>query len=272
MHLCFTLNSLISLFLSGIQLPMEYREFLNSLQKAIVFTFLILFAFYAQAEIAPDIKHIEPPGSILFVGNSLTRGNEGIYEHLKQLLAESGQAPAAEIYNITKNGAALLELSAQANQLIAAKRWGAVVLQEYSNTPVENYDAFTRGVQSMMLDIRMQRAQPVLFMTWAYNEQPEMTIQLRDAYVLAGNQFKALVVPVGLAYAKAVEALPQVSFYLDDRHSTLAGTYLASCVFYTSLFGQPSSGITYTAGLPKELAEKLQAIADETVKAFYSAG
>ena len=171
---------------------------------------------------------------------------------------------------MTKNGATLLELSTPANQLIAAKRWGAVILQEYSDTPIANYDGFIKGIQSMMLDIRMQRAQPVLFMTWAYKDTPEMTTELRDAYVLAGNQYKALVVPVGLAYARAVEALPDTAFYTDDRHATLAGTYLATCVFYSSLFGQPSSGTSYTAGLSVELATSLQRIADETVNEFYT--
>ena len=238
--------------------------------KVLMMLCLALFANHSLAKIAPEVNRIDAPASILFVGNSLTRGNDGIYTHLKNLLAHTAQKPEVAIYNMTKNGATLLELSTPANQLIAAKRWGAVILQEYSDIPVANYDGFLKGIQSMMLDIRMQRAQPVLFMTWAYKDTPEMTVELRDAYVLAGNQYIALVVPVGLAYAKAVEALPDTPFYTDDRHATLAGTYLATCVFYSSLFGQPSSGTSYTAGLPVELATSLQRIADETVNEFFN--
>src|SRR5258708_12191459 len=44
-------------------------------------------------------------------------------------------------------------------------------------------------------------ARPVLFMTWAYADAPEMTAQLAEQYTIAGNAHGALVIPAGLAFA-----------------------------------------------------------------------
>jgi hypothetical protein len=54
---------------------------------------------------------------------------------------------------------------------------------------------------------------------------------------------------------------------MDDRkHPTLAGTYLAACVFYAVLNENSPEGIAYTAGLDPVDAAFLQHIAWETVK------
>jgi hypothetical protein len=41
-------------------------------------------------------------------------------------------------------------------------------------------------------------------MTWAYADKPQMTAQLAEAYTKAGNANKALAIPAGLAFAKAL--------------------------------------------------------------------
>lgn len=76
-----------------------------------------------------------------------------------EALTASGK-PSKQIFNHenTKGGAKLGELGSQANQYIAARAWDVVVLQEYSNLPVEDYMAFYNGVESLMLGIRGQRA------------------------------------------------------------------------------------------------------------------
>ena len=48
-------------------------------------------------------------------------------------------------------------------------------------------------------------------MTWAYKGRPEMTKQLADATISVANENNAMVIPVGLAFAKATEKRPQLS-------------------------------------------------------------
>ena len=86
---------------------------------------------------------------------------------------------------------------------------------------------------------------PVLFMSWAYKDKPEMTAQLAEQYTLAGHANDALVIPAGLAFAKAIARAiakaiakrPALALYeADKRHPSMAGTYLAACTAYAALY------------------------------------
>jgi hypothetical protein len=111
---------------------------------------------------------------------------------------------------------------------------------------------------------------PVLFMSWAYKDKPEMTAGLAAQYTLAGNANNALVIPAGLAFARVVGQAPAVELYEDDkRHPSLAGTYLATCTAYAALYRQSPVGLGYTAGLDPALARRLQTAAWETVQSYF---
>jgi hypothetical protein len=51
--------------------------------------------------------------------------------------------------------------------------------------------------------IRSEGAEPVLFMTWAYADKPEMTKKQAGAFRQLGNKLKVMVIPVGLAFEQA---------------------------------------------------------------------
>ena len=61
--------------------------------------------------------------------------------------------------------------------------------------------------------VRAKGARPVFFMSWAYADKPEMTAQLAEAYTVAGNENNALVIPAGLAFAKAISKQPELNLY-----------------------------------------------------------
>jgi hypothetical protein len=118
--------------------------------------------------------------------------------------------------------------------------------------------------------VRKHGAEPILFMSWAYADVPEMTELLADAYVKAGNANNAMVIPAGLAFAKSIAMRPDLNLYEPDkRHPSLMGTYLAANVVYASLFKKSPAGNGYTAGLDPTVAKHLQMVAWDTVKDFY---
>jgi hypothetical protein len=118
--------------------------------------------------------------------------------------------------------------------------------------------------------VRKHGAEPILFMSWAYADAPEMTEQLADAYVKAGNANNAMVIPAGLAFAKSIAMRPDLNLYVPDkRHPSLMGTYLAANVVYASLFKKSPVGNGYAAGLDPAVARHLQTVAWDTVKDFY---
>ena len=107
-------------------------------------------------------------------------------------------------------------------------------------------------------------------MTWAYKDKPEMTAQLAEQYTMAGNNNDALVIPGGLAFAKAISKRPDLEFYQPDkRHPTLIGTYLGACTIYSSVYKKSPVGNTYLAGLDPKIASFLQATAWETVLEYF---
>jgi len=110
-------------------------------------------------------------------------------------------------------------------------------------------------------------AKPVLFMTWAYADRPEMTSQLAEQYTVAGNNNDALVIPAGLAFAKALGKNRDIVLYnRDKRHPSLHGTYLAACTIYASLYEKSPVGNPYIDGIDAQTAKFFQEVAWETVK------
>jgi hypothetical protein len=116
--------------------------------------------------------------------------------------------------------------------------------------------AFHATVKKDAAIIAKYGARPVLFMSWAYKDAPEMTAQLAEQYTIAGNANDALVIPAGLAFAKAIARRPELELYQPDkRHPTLAGTYLAACTTYATIRKKSPVGIKYDAGLGAELGD-----------------
>ena len=118
--------------------------------------------------------------------------------------------------------------------------------------------------------VRAHGAIPIFFMSWAYSDKPEMTAQLAEAYTVAGNANNALVIPAGLAFAKARAKQPELNLYQPDkRHPSLAGTYLAACTTFAALTGRSPVGNSYHAGIDEPTARFLQEVAWETVQDYY---
>ena len=117
--------------------------------------------------------------------------------------------------------------------------------------------------------VRRHGAKPVFFMSWAYADKPEMTEQLAEAYVRAANDNDAMVVPTGLAFKRSIATRPDINLYAPDkRHPSLAGTYLGAATVYATIMKRSPVGLSYTAGLPADVAAHLQRVAQETVADF----
>jgi hypothetical protein len=118
--------------------------------------------------------------------------------------------------------------------------------------------------------VRSHGATPVFFMSWAYADKPEMTAQLAEAYTVAGKANNALVIPAGLAFARARQMQPELNLYAPDkRHPSPAGTYLAACTTFAALTGRSPVGNSYHATIDEPTAKFLQEVAWETVLDYY---
>jgi hypothetical protein len=93
-----------------------------------------------------------------------------------------------------------------------------------------------------------------------------MQARLRESYLQMTIDNNATVAPVGMAWKRIIDTQPAINLYnADESHPVETGSYLAACVFYSSLFHKPSYNCPYTFTLADSIANKLQLAADFTV-------
>ena len=80
-----------------------------------------------------------------------------------------------------------------------------------------------------------------------------MQSSMDDGYTFIAHELQPALAPVGYAWQD------------DGSHPSIAGTYLAACVFYAKTFGQSPVGLTYDPGLDAKTAAQLQQVAFTTV-------
>lgn len=230
----------------------------------------------------------QPPAiSALWVGNSYFYSNNSMHSHVEALSQAGGLAYQA--ISATVSGASIdwhdlhshlqpgrlgtLRFDA-ANEVVfepQGRRFDSVLLMDCSQcaTHPALRDRFLERMSRQADVVRAHGAQPVLFMSWAYQDRPEMTVELAQAYGDAGRALNALVIPAGLAFARALQQRPDIRLHQPDlRHPTMRGTYLAACTVFAATTGQSPVGNRYTAGIDPEIAHFLQSIAWSTVQEF----
>ena len=220
--------------------------------------------------LAPSAQAIAgEPDKVLFVGNSFTYYNNGLHKHYEAIVESANGLLHSRIMTISSGR--LPEHIAGFPSLAASEDWDVVVLQGYSKGPIsdDTAGAFRKAATQLVQVIRDNDAKPAFFMTWAYVDEPGMTALLDDAYTSIGKKLGAQVVPVGLAFERAIQQRPDLKLRIADRkHPTLAGTYLAACAFYAALHRQNPEGLSYTAGLDPDDAAFLQRVAWDTVEEY----
>ena len=124
-------------------------------------------------------------------------------------------------------------------------------------------------------EIRDEGGTTVLFMSWPYPESPDFprgrwaTLDvIAQAHRDLGGQLGVPVAPVALAFARSEEERPELAMLGEDKeHESNAGTYLAACVLYATLFGESPEGATYLMeGVSQQDAAFLQKVAWQTVQ------
>ncbi len=212
---------------------------------------------------------------ILFIGNSLT-----YYNNLPAMVQDMADAAKEPAYTrmLAYAGYTLLRHTDpedphfdEARRIILGEPWDIIVLQDGAKTPVVGPDRMDKGFAGLMPYIRQAGAKPVFYKTWPYREgcvtlnelgvsYREMLEILNRCYEKQMALYEAPGVPVGEESARVQEKYPYLTLYLPDCiHPNKAGTYLAACLFYRTLFEKdaPPAKIWCPAGLDERIAEML---------------
>ena len=238
-----------------------------------VFTFLLLFSF--------QFYSFSQTKKVLWIGNSYTAVNNlpiltyNLALSAGDTLIYDSNTPGGMTFNAHSTNAATL-------QKIALGDWDNVILQAQSQEPsfspgqvASQTTPFARKLDSLV-HVSSPCAETVFYMTWGrkYGDASNcanyppictfsgMTDRLRSSYKFMADENEALLAPVGMAWKKAWESDSSINLWSSDNsHPSVAGSYLAACVFYTTLFKKTPVGLTYNAGLSGANALFLQGVA-----------
>ena len=148
----------------------------------------------------------------------------------------------------------------------------AVIMMGCSLCPIhpERKQSFKKYVKEHAMTIRAKGSEPMLFMSWAYKNKPEMFIDLKKEFLSAANLNNLLLIPVGQAFYKFNNSHPDIDLYTSDlRHPSKEGSYMAAAVIFSTLYGRSTFGNAGMMNLTPEIAHKIQKVADETVEEFF---
>ncbi len=247
-----------------------------------------------SSQIKPKVTKLQggEPKTSIYIGNSFFYFNNGLPGHLTlmQKAANPAEKNAYRNTMTTIGGSgfdwhdvasyfrpdAIGRYSFDENNVVVFnkldKLFDAAILMDCSQCPIhpQLQPIFESFAKKHAETVRANRAMPIFFMSWAYQDKPEMTQQLADQYTRVGNANDAFVIPAGLAFANSIAKRPDVNLYQPDkRHPSLAGTYLATATVYAALTNKSPVGNAYSAGLDAATVAHLQTVAWETVRAYY---
>ncbi len=224
--------------------------------------------------------------SVLFIGNSYTTEND-LPNTFRELALSLGET--VEVDLVAPGGFRLEQHfeNQPTRDAIASRPWDVVVLQEQSQIPSVHPSntalAVMFGSARLLVEMIKQNREctlPVFYMTWGRENgddqqcpswPPVCTYEgmqqlLRERYVMMTEENFGRAAAVGAAWNRVRDERPDIDLYqADGSHPTFAGTYLAACVFFTTIFQTSCSGATFHGTLPPDIASVLQNIASTTM-------
>jgi hypothetical protein len=211
---------------------------------------------------AASLLSAQPVTRVLFIGNSYT-----YYNNLPEIftkLAEAG-GQRVETLMVAPGGWTLKHhWDTDTRKSLESGKWDYVVLQEQSTLGaaiyvdgrprVDSNGDFESAAESWIRAIEHAGAKPVLYLTWARQDTPEDQAALNHYYFEAAAERHTMVAPVGLAWGRVRQESSIPLFQPDGSHPLPAGSYLAACTLYATIFDRNPNGLPVKiTGIPVDL-------------------
>ncbi len=205
-----------------------------------------------------------PQTRVLMIGDSLT-----YYNDLPGLLQQFSAAEKAPVYieQITFPLASLKNhwKGNKAVERIRQGRFDYVILQDFSRKPVTDPQDCLLYFSKFDQEIKNSGAKTIVFQNWTRRDLEKDYPALVHTYGLIIDRTHAQFAPIGAAWKLCADRRSDIQLLLDDRHPTEAGSYLAACVLYRTLYHQPASALPAQLPgpkLPENVRMALRTIAD----------
>lgn len=201
------------------------------------------------------------PKNVLFIGNSHTYYNMGIDSELTGFLNEADLSYTTDIRKIAISGFTLEDHwnNTATQNMLQLLDWDLIILQENSTRAANDLAAMAEYAQKFNTAAKNMEAKVYLFMTWAYENEPQMTLQLENNYNQLANQLNATMVPVGLGFKNFISQNPSLQLYdADGIHPSPAGSYLSAGLFYKIIYSKDPKANAYVGSLTLEQADLIK--------------
>jgi len=220
--------------------------------------------------------------NVLFIGNSITYFND-MPQVFRDIADQMGDSVNLTVYAPGGTGFQDHYINPDVFDLFRMGNWDVIVLQPGSNESVGVPPAQPRSTTlaqgKMMIDSALlySPCARILFYEISYGIWGNTSADIAQ-YNATMNQIRTTAeylsdsagysfAPVGEAFRYIWNTAPATSLWntYGDIHPNIRGSYIASCVFYSSIFFKPSYGNTIYNGNTPEDAAYYQHIADSVV-------
>ena len=188
---------------------------------------------------------------ILFIGNSFTF-YWNLPNQVEQMSAEKNLE--WDIVQSTEGGASLRDhwqgnKNLKTKELLTENTYDRIVFQDHSNFPLVHIDTTTYYFNKLK-SLIPPKTKIYLYSTWMYpniegrenypNLDDPIERNLREKVAAEGDQ----LIRVGAAFSLFSKRYTEIDLYTDDdKHPSPQGSYLAACVFFSSLSKKSSKGL-----------------------------
>jgi hypothetical protein len=176
------------------------------------------------------------PLRVLFLGNSLTAGNDvpALVQAMAQLQGVDVQYAAMH-----PGGYAIEDHWRDGHQaLLQSGNYDVLVLQQGPSTLPESQAHLRQWAITWAAEARRHGTRPALYMIWPVRTQANGFALVSQSYRNAALAADAVVFPAGEAWQAVLSANPSAQLYSsDDLHALPAGSFLAAMVIARGLVG-----------------------------------
>lgn len=204
------------------------------------------------------------PLRVLFIGNSLTAGNDvpGLVQAMGAL-----QGVTVEIATVAPGGYAIEDHWRDGNQrLLESGGFDVVVLQQGPSTLAESQANLREWAVTWANFARRLGVRPALYMIWPVRTQANGFELVSQSYRNAATAAGAEIFPAGEAWQAALRSDALLGLYQsDDLHATPAGSFLAAMVIARGLVSLDPARIPVTVRgitVPNETLRKFRVVVE----------
>jgi hypothetical protein len=192
-----------------------------------------------------------PAGAILFIGNSLTYAID-----LPHMVRRVARAAGGDLRVDLATGPNMAVIDhtpgdSEALRKVRSGRWDAVVLQQGPTPSGICRDTLVIATMRLAPAIARAGGRPALFLPWTRRSYTGPIDDVAESATRAARAVGGIVIPVGIAWRKALEADPTLPLYAGDGyHPAPAGTLLSALTTYDRLVGGDVTAIAPGALAP----------------------